>query len=496
MSISWNMEDENPLQIASLDDLEFSLFSENHAIRIAIEELQEREALLEELLENIDEMDVDEFIGHAAMATSGDDQAGAISEIITSMAASHSRAEYCASFGKSQLSFSGENFVNRLFGQSVNEDLWVDLAQRTVSFFGDDSKDHGTMKLRMFEQSAEDLWEYLKDEDVFSDSTSTLACSILASAVIRDPEDIVKLMPNLLPYDPDAVEDLESKVLSSIYSFLCLREEGLVFSDGRCEQDYSEEIVLSSPWILPFSADSSIDGLAILLDALSELGLSICSPEDDLFPFDPSLDWVEDVRNTAAFLYPQLIRPISEVSYFSSNKIQIVLVERDNFVYAWAGVNDIGIIFGFDPESFVVVGMPSPAMATAVGCAISFYVDRKVRFQREIPGAESQQVHNYRGRPNLFKYLPQPSFQRNIADVARGVHAPPRAHYVAPHIRHLNYGRPNPDHVALAPTQLRIRMGHGDTWVNGHARGSNNIGEIKWRLSKYSMLADSLGQLS
>jgi hypothetical protein len=496
MGSDWEFDEDETLQVTSLDELEFSLNQENDSLQNAIEELQQKQIEVEELIENIDEMDLDEFIGHVAMATSEDDQEMAAREIIDSMAASQVRAEYCASFGNSRLSFSGETFVARLFGQAVNEDLWIDLAQRTVSFVGIDSRDHGTMKLRQFEQPAEDLWEYLKEEDVFSDSTSSLASAVLASGVLRDPEEIVKLMPNVLPYDSDAIEDLETKMLSSIYSFLCLREGGLVFSEGRIETDYSDEIVLNSPWILPFSADSSTKGLGILLDSISELGLAICSPEDDLFSFDPSPDWVEDVRNTAAFLYPQLIRPITEVSYFSSNKIQILLVERDNFVYAWVGINDIGIIFGFDPESFVVVGMPSPAMATAVGCAISFYVDRKIRFHREIPGTLTTEVHQYRGRHSLHQYLPQPSFNRNITDVARGQHAPPRAHYVAPHIRHLNYGRPNPAHVALAPTQLRIRMGHGDTWVNGHARGSNNIGEIMYRLSRYSMLADSLGQLS
>lgn len=481
--------------IHTLDDLEVSLDVEIHELEIELSEIESRLSIASDLRDSVSEMDIDEFLGHAAIASADEDIHAAIDAIINSMAASTARAKYCVSFGNSRLAFSGSNFVNRIFSQEVDEDIWIDLAERLVSFSLTDYVGHGTMKISKFTEPFNELWEYLTDEDAFSDSTTSLASSVLASGAVDDVAELVKLVPNLLPYDDEAIEDMDTKILSSIYSFNCLRNEGLVFSNGRVKPEYGAETLLLSPWILPFSADTRTDGLEILLDALADLELAVCAPEDELFDFTPSVDWVEDVRNTAAFLFPQLTREISEVSYFSNSKIQIVLVERNSFVYAWVGVNGTGVILGFDPESFVVVGMPSPAMGTAAGCAISFYVDRKIRLNREIPGMSHSVIHQYRGQPTVYKYLPQPSFQRNVKDVARGEHAPPRAHYVAPHIRHLTGRRPNPDHVALAPVQLQLRMGSGDTWVHGHARGSNNIGEIKLRLSRYSMLADSLGQL-
>jgi hypothetical protein len=56
---------------------------------------------------------------------------------------------------------------------------------------------------------------------------------------------------------------------------------------------------------------------------------------------------------------------------------------------------------------------------------------------------------------------------------------------------------PNPDHVALAPPRLRRRMGSSDTWVRAHIRAGSTVSgtQLQTRLSRYSMLADSLGML-
>ncbi len=438
--------------------------------------------------------DLDSHAGSCALAETDGDPEMAQVLIIEHLDASPQRALDCVNRGYKDAGLDGSDFVSRLFGEDIDGTRWASLRQ-CLSWISDESTpSHGQMPLDDFYLSSQETWDRLEAWDFLADETTAFQSAVMLSGAWRDPIDYVARLPINPPYDADEDDLRTGRFLGAAYGFLCLREQGVVTDDVAPVVTGLEPGLDSMllPWLLPASSNDNGDAIALLCVTLAAEGLAGAPLEESPFILDAPPDWVEEIRNTAASVSHVLTRSIPAVVQFSHKDVQIVLVDSGDTVIAWVGNKKNGVITSFDKENFAVSAMPSPASAFASGCAISLYVDLAFRPRTR---AVIERKISHAGRSRRPTFGPTPEFSRQLRQVRGGTHAPPKAHYVAPHIRHLYDRRPNRAHVAEAPPSLRVRMGPHDTWVTGHMRGRGNVDEMVDWLRGRSMLADMIGLL-
>lgn len=454
--------------------------------------LQRMISELEEARDQASSATLDSHTGSAALAMTDGDTVEAASLIVEFLNSSWERANHCVECGNRAASPEGASFLSRLFGQDIDPRSWDYVHQVFHGISDLDGSDDGLIPLEAFYGESDACWDELEEWNFLEDRTTLLQSAVMLSGTWRDPSELAERLPIDEPYEPDIGHSRTARFLAGTYALLCLREQGVVLEEEAVSSIALDSALAALEWILPLAAPENGESLDEVIRTVHEIGLGYSRLDEMPFELDPDSDWVNEIRNTAASINHYLTRTIPPVTVFRHRFVNIVLADAGETVIAWVGNRRVGVLTSFDKEHFVVSAMPSPASAFAAGCAISLYVDLSLNLRgRQIVGLEREP-----GRRNGRRSVSiDRSFDRQVRDVSHGTHAPPKAHYVAPHIRHLMYGRPNRAHVALAPERLRNRMGPNDTWVSGHVRGRGNESDVIDRLRHYSMLADALGLL-
>lgn len=447
---------------------------------------------LEEARDMASSATLDSHTGSAALAMTDGDTVEAASLIVQFLDSSWERANHCVERGNRAASPDGTSFLSRMFGQNIDSEAWDYVHEIFHGISEFDGPDDGLISLETFYGDSDACWDELEEWNFLEDRTTLLQSAVMLSGTWRDPSELAERLPIDEPYEPDADRSRTARFLAGTYALLCLREQGIVLEEEVVSSAPLDSALAALEWILPLATPDNGESIDEVIRTVSDVGLGYSRLDEMPFDLDPHSDWVDEIRNTAASINHYLTRTIPPITVFRHRFVSIILADADETVLAWVGNGKVGVLTSFDKEHFVVSAMPSPASAFAAGCAISLYVDLSLNLRgRQIMGLEREPSRRNRRRSVVIDR----SFDRQVRDVSHGTHAPPKAHYVAPHIRHLLYGRPNRAHVAMAPERLRNRMGPNDTWVSGHVRGRGNETDVIDRLRQYSMLADALGLL-
>jgi hypothetical protein len=133
----------------------------------------------------------------------------------------------------------------------------------------------------------------------------------------------------------------------------------------------------------------------------------------------------------------------------------------------------------------------------AAGVAINWFLDcsiaiaRHPKFKRHDFGNASSFA---RASETENSWTTQSEFDSDIEQIISGqLPAPPMAHRVRGHIRKLGDGLPSDEARDNAPPYIRRHMSPNETWVRGHSRGGDVMGQhLLTRLQMFSSLADFL----
>jgi hypothetical protein len=213
----------------------------------------------------------------------------------------------------------------------------------------------------------------------------------------------------------------------------------------------------------------------------------------------PSLEWLSEVLAHAHTVRHHLHRaPVWPVVF--EGEVTIDLDVRGSTAVAWVGRDDTGVLVSFDTVNFDTrCNLDLPEERYALGLAISWFVDCVISIGgsshphfRPATASES----NRRSRRTIGqRYAPTPSFRKHSGDIRSIRVTPPRAHRVAGHVRTLPWDQtPTPEARGQAPPHVRVALRPNQTFVRAHVRGrDDHAPAVLRRLSKYSLLADSLG---
>lgn len=217
-----------------------------------------------------------------------------------------------------------------------------------------------------------------------------------------------------------------------------------------------------------------------------------------------SLEWLSEVLGHAYAAKGHLQRDPEWPMLFLGDVI-IDLAVVGSTAVAWVSVGDDGVFVGFDTVKLTTLGdLRDTEVRFALGAAISWFVDCTISLGRtahpHFLRQKSDEPHGAAGRERGAEqavFTPTTSFREQISGIRWGRISPPRAHRVAGHVRNLPWDHtPTDEAREQAPPHIRVLLGPGQTFVRGHVRGGGDLTPaVRRRLSKYSLLADSLGLL-
>lgn len=292
-----------------------------------------------------------------------------------------------------------------------------------------------------------------------------------------------------------------SRVLLAAYSMDARRQAGLDLGGGYSWADapagWRAEV---GPWLLPIIEPGQPAAVQQLLWAMRQRRLTVlrpCAALDDRRSHHDGV--VATARDMATAAEPDLTVWFNRPMWFDggSGDRQVLLTQDDDYVYAWVGRSNRGVLVSFDTATYTGYGLDDPLTVPALAEAIAWFLDVSISLRRSPTGTSTVKRASSGAASGGFRYMPRASYARQRNDVGTGASTPPRSHLVAPFVRHLPDGqRPNAAQVAHAPAGLRRRMGPQDTFVRSHQRGPG-LATIDWtaRLSKLSALADIHGLL-
>lgn len=231
--------------------------------------------------------------------------------------------------------------------------------------------------------------------------------------------------------------------------------------------------------------------------SISQRGVSTFWSECEL----PSLEWVSEVLAHVHTVRDHLHRaPVWPVMF--EGELTIDLDVRGSTAVAWVGREGLGVLVAFDTVSFdIFCDLADSEERYAVGLAISWFVDCTVSLVSTSPvhphfiPVEATGASQRATATIGHRYAPTPAFRHHFRGLRSFGVAPPRAHRVAGHVRTLPRNQvPTPDARSHAPPHIRVSLGPNQTFVRAHVRGRDDHSPaVLSRLSKYSLLADSLG---
>ena len=114
---------------------------------------------------------------------------------------------------------------------------------------------------------------------------------------------------------------------------------------------------------------------------------------------------------------------------------QVLIVQDDNYVYAWVGIDKVGLLVAFEPEHQVCYGLDESGVRAALALAIGWYLDVSVSLRKTSAGTHTIHRSHTGTATTGYRYVPKPSFTAQVSNVRNGIHRPPRAHGRVAHLR-------------------------------------------------------------
>ncbi|QHG85251.1 hypothetical protein D1O33_24585 (plasmid) [Rhodococcus rhodochrous] len=342
--------------------------------------------------------------------------------------------------------------------------------------------------------------------------TMAVTAALLASSRLTNESGTTELLHDALTQSvahnakATALERRRDRVLAGAYALSALAVEGLDVGDLAWSDATPSRRFDAAPWLLPLLDVEDSTPLRQLLDRAAHLGLGFVSVGTSPFQVEGDVGETAEQELLDAMLHRvshlaaagQLTKvPNTPLWFDGGSDGQVLLVVADDDAYAWVGRAGKGVLVGFDLTDFVGRCLDEPGIRTALAMAVAWYVDGAISLKKQSTAAASF-TRRSAGTPSIYRYTPTSSFTQHVTDVAHGRSIPPRPHAVTAHIRHLGPERePSEDAVDRAPRHLRRYMGPHDTYVRGYQTGgATGADELITRLSKHSMLADVLGEMS
>jgi hypothetical protein len=333
------------------------------------------------------------------------------------------------------------------------------------------------------------------------DEPSLLMATALLASLRHDDLDFAQVLQNSLDAvtSPDEYHpggQVADRVVGAAYA-LDAAANGLDLFGRSWEGASPGWRFRAAPWVLAAMEGDTIDALVALLDAVAAHKLDFVAPGQHRFSHQGTPDavsYASDIAGNANTLTHWSSQPM----WFegSPDGPQILLVDGDEYVYAWVGQSGYGVLVGFDTSEFTAWRLKEPGADYAAAAAIGWYIDMTVSLRRTPKGTRTIARSSAGTERTGPSYKPTPTYQQQRRDVSSGVNTPPRPHSVKGHKRRLPVGHaPNPHQVAMAPKRNRRTMGPRDTWVREFTKGEGGPREWAIRLSKWSALADILSYI-
>jgi hypothetical protein len=211
-----------------------------------------------------------------------------------------------------------------------------------------------------------------------------------------------------------------------------------------------------------------------------------------------SESWLDEIIARADSLAGHMKKAPMWPAIFESQDLTVVIAEQTGTVLGWVGVGRRGTLVAFRPSTWELLGGDgSPVWRAAVGFAVSWFVDVSIRVPEgaRAPYERSETKERSAGGQASVRYVPRPSFSAHATEVANRRRQSPPAHRVSGHVRRLRDGQtPSPAARNQAPAHIRRHLAQNETFVREHKRGdAKRTRALLTYLSRYSMLADSLG---
>lgn len=236
-----------------------------------------------------------------------------------------------------------------------------------------------------------------------------------------------------------------------------------------------------------------------LLAQLFSDGTQWADPSYVLFTdYDVSEDDLDDTLARAVAIAREIqFVPEMPVMLITEN-IEVRLDLEGRFLRAWVGERGVGVAVTIDVSNWDLHYASSDRDAMfAAGVAINWFLDCSIAIARhpKFKRLNSRDVRGFARAGEIANgWTTESQFDADIEQIVSGqIQAPPKAHRVRGHIRKLGDGLPSDEARDNAPPYIRRHMATNETWVRGHSRGGDVMGQhLLTRLQTFSSLADFL----
>jgi len=290
-----------------------------------------------------------------------------------------------------------------------------------------------------------------------------------------------------------------NEVLTAGYTLSSLDPNGLDLGPVRWSSAAPGWRASAAPWVYAILDGTNGQAVAELLDAVHSRGLKFAHPGSSPFTFRDSLPELDDARLRLQTGAGKLTKWFDRPMWFDGGAGQVrVLItqDEDRYMYAWVGVDDIGLLIAFDLIDLVPYGQDVPGVRAALALALGWYLDVSISLRSSATGTATVRRASTGTATTGARYVPSPSFAQQVQQVVGGTHAPPRPHGVVAHLRTYTNGyEPSPKARQNAPARLRADMKSNQTFVRGYLKGKGSFAVLENRLSKHSALADVIAGL-
>jgi len=297
---------------------------------------------------------------------------------------------------------------------------------------------------------------------------------------------------------PDRRRNSVNRLLATAYSLTALSSRGLNLGHRYAQLGTPTWRMRAAPWVLPILDADNGASVEALLAAAECRGLGFVEPGENPLPYEDSPEEFKMTIGAVQVLLDRVRRWSDRPLWFEADEngtLQVLLVQDEDYVYAWVGSVGRGVLVAYHPGDDVGYGLESVGVRAALAHALGWFIDTSVSIERQPSG--NDRIRRATGNSELagWTYRPTSAYNKQVVNVAAGCDRPPRAHVVQGHLRTLVTMNPRETSRQRAPQRLQARMGPKDTYVRVHSRGEGTAGDkLRTRLSKRSMLADVVGR--
>jgi hypothetical protein len=288
-------------------------------------------------------------------------------------------------------------------------------------------------------------------------------------------------------------------VLTAGYTLVALDARGLELGPFAWDAAPPAWRSSAAPWVYAILDESNGRAVGDLLDAVHARGLRFVQPGATPFAFLDSAPELTDARLRLQTSAGQLTKWFDRPMWFDggAGQVQVLLTQdEDRYMYAWVGVNGLGLLVAFDLIDGVPYGHDAPGVRAALALALGWYLDVSISLRTSATGTTALRRASTGTATSGARYVPNPSFAQHVNQVKGGNQSPPQLHGVVAHVRTFTSSyRPRARARQNAPTRLRATMQSNQTFVRAYLKGSGNLALLKTHLSKHSALADVLAGL-